>query len=241
MKIGIYGLGRFGTFWARELAKHFDVVGFSKHLENKPDLKGLNIVSLEDLMKSEVVFLCNSISSMDEVVKEIADLSGDKTVIADTCSVKIYPLEIMKKYLADGKFVMTHPMFGPDSGANGVQGLPVVVDSLGNEELFDKFNKIFSKMKLKIIKMTCDEHDRQAAYSQGLTHFIGRVLGNINLEKIEIGTHGYNLLLEVIKNTCNDSLELFKDLQQYNPYTKIMRSDVYKSLDEIKCLLDGIC
>ena len=67
--------------------------------------------------------------------------------------------------------------------------------------------------------MTPEEHDRQAAVSQGITHFIGRVLEKADVKSTEINTLGFTDLLAVIEQTCNDSLELFKDLQRFNPYT----------------------
>ena len=36
-------------------------------------------------------------------------------------------------------------------------------------------------MGLVIQEMTTHEHDREAAYTQGITHFIGRTLNELNL------------------------------------------------------------
>ena len=38
----------------------------------------------------------------------------------------------------------------------------------------------------------------------------------------QINTLGFNDLLAVIEQTCNDSWDLFRDLQKYNPYTNEM-------------------
>ena len=67
--------------------------------------------------------------------------------------------------------------------------------------------------------MTPDAHDKDAAMSQGITHFIGRVLCESGISSTKINTLGFNELLGVIEQTCNDSWDLFKDLQNYNPYT----------------------
>jgi prephenate dehydrogenase len=81
--------------------------------------------------------------------------------------------------------------------------------------------------------MTPDEHDKMVAYSQGITHYIGRVLSDLNLKPTLINTLGYQKLLEIMQQTCNDSWQLFIDLQKYNPYTKNMRIDLQRSIERI--------
>ena len=46
-----------------------------------------------------------------------------------------------------------------------------------------------------MIPMTCEEHDRQAASTQFITHTVGRMLGDMNLESTQINTKGYESLL----------------------------------------------
>ena len=47
---------------------------------------------------------------------------------------------------------------------------------------------------------------------------------------------GYNKLLEIVEQTCNDPWQLFLDLQRYNPHTREMRARLEKSL---RCGHDG--
>ena len=81
--------------------------------------------------------------------------------------------------------------------------------------------------------MTPDEHDRMAASSQGITHFIGRVLKDSGVRSTDINTLGFNGLLSVIEQTCNDSWDLFKDLQKFNPYTNEMIDNLVSTIDNI--------
>ena len=82
--------------------------------------------------------------------------------------------------------------------------------------------------------MTPDKHDKLAASSQGITHFIGRVLHKSGIKSTQINTLGFNDLLGVIEQTCNDSWDLFKDLQNYNPYTKEMIHSIETAIDAVK-------
>ncbi len=81
--------------------------------------------------------------------------------------------------------------------------------------------------------MTADKHDKMAASSQGITHFIGRVLNESGVRSTDINTMGFNELLGVIEQTCNDSWDLFKDLQKYNPYTNEMIDNLVTTIENI--------
>ena len=78
------------------------------------------------------------------------------------------------------------------------------------------------------------------AYSQGITHYIGRVLADLNLKNTKINTLGYKKILEIIQQTCNDSWQLFCDLQHFNPYTKKMRKDLHESIEKIYSILNKL-
>ena len=60
-----------------------------------------------------------------------------------------------------------------------------------------------------------------------------RLLAELKLQPTLIDTHGYEKLLEVMGQTCNDSWQLFLDLQNYNPYAPKMRKDLDDSIAAI--------
>jgi arogenate dehydrogenase (NADP+) len=39
-----------------------------------------------------------------------------------------------------------------------------------------------------MVEMTCEEHDRQAASTQFITHTVGRVLGAMDVQSTDINT-----------------------------------------------------
>ena len=49
---------------------------------------------------------------------------------------------------------------------------------------YDFIKSYFESKSFKILKMSPDEHDKSAAYTQGLTHFLGRVLGGVDINHI---------------------------------------------------------
>jgi prephenate dehydrogenase len=94
-------------------------------------------------------------------------------------------------------------------------------------------------MGLAVHDLSPEEHDREAAYTQGVTHFMGRVLDDLDLGPSAIGTLGYTKLLEIIEQTCNDPFQLFVDLQRYNPFTGEMREKLSSSLRKMQDQLGG--
>jgi prephenate dehydrogenase len=240
MKIGVYGMGRFGQFWARLLQDlGFDVTGYNR---SPRDIDArIPQVSLEELCRSDALFLTTAISSIPDVADGIAALIGSRTLVVDTCSVKTYPLTQLKERLPEGQPILgTHPMFGPDSAVDGIAGLPLVITpwTAGEDEL-EFWAKCFSGAGLRVIRMSADGHDLEAARTQGITHFIGRFLANLHLEPSEIGTVGYEKIFDVMEQTCNDPWQLFIDLQRFNPHTAGIRRRMTESFEAMISLLDS--
>ncbi len=205
ISVGVYGLGRFGSFWAKELAKHgFPVIGYGRSAKAAPE--GVLLGSEDEVLSCSALFYCVSISSFSEVLDRTSSRIADHTVVMDTCSVKLYPAKLMREKLPKQvQCIATHPMFGPDSGKNGIAGLPLVISGVRCED--ETF--------------------------QGITHFIGRTLSELSLGETELATTGYKTLLTVMQQTCNDPLQLFYDLQRYNPYARQMRMGLKGALDTV--------
>ncbi|KAJ8434992.1 hypothetical protein Cgig2_027835 [Carnegiea gigantea] len=80
----------------------------------------------------------------------------------------------------------------------------------------EAFLDVFRREGCRVEEMTCAEHDRYAAGSQFITHFVGRILEKLDLEDTPINTKGYESLLTLVDNTAKDSFELFYGLFLYN-------------------------
>lgn len=240
MKIGVYGTGRFGALWARLLSRKFTVVVHNRTPRPSPD-PSISVVGLDELAACDAVFLCTAISSVEPVLENLAPRLKAGTLVADTCSVKAYPVACMERILPpDVRILGTHPMFGPDSARNGFDGLPIIICPVrlsGEDTGF--WRGVFRDFGLRVVEMTPDEHDREAAFTQGITHFVGRVLKDLDLKPSAIGTVGYRKLLEIMEQTCNDPWQLFLDLQHYNSHTEEMRSRLQESLRRILGRLDS--
>ena len=85
--------------------------------------------------------------------------------------------------------------------------------------------------------MSADDHDRLAAESQGVTHFVGRTLERFGFAPTPIDTLGTKRLQDVTSQVSNDTWQLFVDLQTLNPHTKAMRLRLSEAQDFVFDLL----
>jgi prephenate dehydrogenase len=240
MVVGVYGLGRFGAFWAECLSKRFEVKGYSRST-NRAVPPGVHRVGEDEILGCDALFLCVAISAMEEVLGRISHKITNHIVIFDTCSVKMRPIELMMTILPEhAQIIGTHPMFGPDSGKDDIRGLPLCFCPVRVEKpVSDEWKEVFRSMGLRIHELSAEEHDREAAYTQGITHFVGRVLGSLKLAPSEISTVGYTKLLEIVEQTCNDPYQLFLDLQRFNPFTDEMRNRLGEALEDVLDALES--
>ena len=231
-KAGIIGYGRFGRVLADLLTNKYEVRVYD--IEAVDNDEGVEICSLSEVLECILVFIAVPIRSFEEVIKEIATYKLYNTTIIDVCSVKVYPVEIMEKHLPDHVgIIASHPHFGPDS-YSPFRELKATICLV--RDVYKRINdvkEIFESKSIRTIDMTSDEHDRIAASSQGVTHFIGRALNESGIRSTNMNTMGFNELLGVIEQTCNDSWDLFKDLQRYNPYTNDMIDKLVGTIEKI--------
>ncbi|XP_043711575.1 arogenate dehydrogenase 2, chloroplastic-like [Telopea speciosissima] len=229
LRIAIVGFGNFGQFLAKTLVQqgHTVLVHSRSNYSDIATKLGVSFYSdPNDLCEEhpEVILLCTSILSTESVLKSLPlQRLKRSTLFVDVLSVKEMPRNLFLQILPpEFDILCTHPMFGPESGKNGWGGLPFVYDKvrIGNEESrvhrCNNFLNIFAQEGCRLVEMSCAEHDRHAAGTQFITHFIGRTLGKIDLDFTPINTKGYETLLNLRDNTCGDSFELFYGLFIYN-------------------------
>ncbi|HSA83899.1 MAG TPA: prephenate dehydrogenase/arogenate dehydrogenase family protein [Patescibacteria group bacterium] len=225
-KATIIGHGRFGQTLERLLKDNFELTIYTRNGE----------INLEEAYKNEIIFYAVPIASFEEVIKEHKQYFRPNHVLIDVLSVKMHPKNILETYLKDTKTqaLLTHPMFGPDSSKNGFENLPIILDKFKtSDETYNFWKNYFTEKKLHVIEMSAEEHDKLAANSQGLTHFIGRLLDEFAMQPTSIDTVGAKKLQEVKEHTCNDTWDLFINLQHFNPYTKEMRIKLGEAYDKL--------
>jgi prephenate dehydrogenase len=242
ISIGIVGWGSFSRFIAPLLAKHATVYVYARpekqaslevELKNKKNVRSGSEADLREL--AYFVFSV-PLGSLESVAKEYSNKLNEKTIIVDVTSVKVRPLQILKKYFKKQQILGTHPIFGPQSGKNGIAGLPIVLCNVSVEKSrYARIKRFLSStFGLSIIEQTAEQHDREIAYVQGLAHFIGRALKEMNIREYSTSTESYKQLLQLVNLIGDDSFELYKTIQNGNKYTKNVRKKLLDTLTSLE-------
>jgi prephenate dehydrogenase len=234
-KVSIIGFGRFGAMLHALLTKGFEVDVYDK---NPVDNAEVNEVSLKEALKNDTIFIAVPIRDFEDLVVDISTrIQSGKTII-DVCSVKVFPKKVMIDNLPEKiDIIATHPLFGPDSlkDSGSVMTMEAVRDSF---ERYNFWKNYFESQNIIIEEISADDHDMMAARSQGLTHFVGRVIDDFGTNQTRIDTEGYKALHKLVNQTCNDSWDLFEDIQNYNPYTEKMISELNGSFKKISEIIE---
>ena len=234
-KVSIIGFGRFGAMLHSLLSKGFEVDVYDKNSINNPEI---NEVSLEEALNNETIFISVPIRDFEDLIVEISDKIVPGKTIIDVCSVKVFPKQVMSNKLpSETDIIATHPLFGPDSLKDS--GSVMTMESVRNSfDRYDFWKNYFESQNITIEEISAEEHDMMAARSQGLTHFVGRIIDDFGTNQTRIDTEGYKALHKLVNQTCNDSWELFEDIQNYNPFTEKMITELNVSFKKISEIIE---
>jgi prephenate dehydrogenase len=233
--VGIIGYGAFGRFMAGHLAKHFEVL---VHDRRRAEVaRGVRWAELDEVVRASVVILAVPVQEMEPLLRRAGKQLQPGTLVVDVASVKTASIELMEQYVPAGcEIVATHPLFGPQSGANGIAGLTVVtwpvrvsVERYGQVQSF-----LTKKLGLEVREVDPAEHDREMAYVQALTFFLGRALGDMDIPDTHLKTETYQHLLDVERIVKGDTAELFETIQHYNPYAAEVRERLLEKLEAVE-------
>ncbi|MBD3300101.1 MAG: prephenate dehydrogenase/arogenate dehydrogenase family protein, partial [Candidatus Moranbacteria bacterium] len=132
--------------------------------------------------------------------------------------------------------INSHPMWGPESYSanNGLKDLKIVLHPLRiPKTLFKEIKSKLKKAGFKLIVQTPKEHDRDAANSQALAQFVGKILQKMPAKEVKISTLGFERLKSLMPFVVKNTEELFYSLQNYNPYAQQARERFLKTADKL--------
>ena len=228
--VGLVGFGRFGKMAHHYLSRDKQVCIYDldpKRLQAVPEA-----VSLEEALACSLVLLCVPISALEQVCKRIAPHLKSGQIVADTCSVKQRPVEWMTRHLPPTVQILgTHPLFGPDSGRNGIDGLKIALCPVRVEpSCYRQICRYLQGLGLILAEATPQEHDRQMAQSQAIFHLIAQALKGLTWDDPSICTPGPEAFYRLVKTVQNDTDRLFFDMEVENPQAARYREEFIRKL-----------
>lgn len=217
MTIGIIGYGKFTELMVEHLGLDFEVFVYSRR--NEPGVSKsarFQFASVQDTLACDIIIISIPAQYFEDFFSKYASLCNPEALVIDVASIKEAPIAVMEKYLPEtAKILGTHPIFGPGSAKNGLNGLQVVVCPVRNisTELMQSVRQYLEQKGLVVLERTPKEHDDGMAYVLGLTHIIGRSMDAMNIPDLEFTTPSYEDLLDMRNIQGKDSWDLFLSIQ----------------------------
>lgn len=218
--LGLIGVGAFGRFAVPHLAPHFDLVLFDAFNDLSAYAKGVGakVGTLEDIARCDVVVLGMPVQALAETAEKIAPYIRPGALVLDVCSVKEEPARIMAEILPDNiDIVGTHPLFGPQSGAKGLDGLKISLVQVRGGRI-DCVEAFLKSLGLHTIVTDAETHDRQMAWVQGITHLMSKILVEMGIPELEQTTVTFDLMRSMVETVRYDSDQLFRAIENRNRF-----------------------
>ncbi|MDJ0683957.1 MAG: prephenate dehydrogenase [Alphaproteobacteria bacterium] len=224
--VGLIGVGAFGEFALPHLLPHCRVGAYDPHRDLSALTETWAVVaeSLEAVAAKDVVILAMPVQRIRETCRRIAPYVKPGALVLDVCSVKEEPMAAMLEELPDhAAIVGTHPLFGPQTGADGVSGLRVAIceGRGGRLDCVDAF--LSQQLKLTTLVTTAEEHDRQLALVQGLTHLLSRIIVEMDMPMLDHTTETFDMMMKMVESVRYDSDELFRAIENRNRFVRDAR------------------
>jgi prephenate dehydrogenase len=230
--IGLIGYGAFGRLAASHLAPLLPVFAYDPACPADPAAetarrtatKGVTLCDVATAASCDLVLLAMPVPQLSAAIAAVRPHLRPGATVLDVCSVKALPAELMLAELPDHVDIIgTHPMFGPQSARGGIKGLKIVICPIrgsGARPLAAFLRKTFG---LNAILATPEEHDREAAMVQGLTHLIAKVLVEMEPLPRNMTTASFDLLLRAVDMVRHDAPEVFYAIERMNPFAPDVR------------------
>ena len=239
--VGIVGYGSFGRFMAQHLSHHFEVVVHDQRSELEEEhaerliADGVRWASLAEVASSPIVVHAVPVQDLPRLLERLRPLLSPGSLFVDVASVKVRPMAMLAEALpAEVEYVGTHPMFGSQSGRDGIAGLEVALCA-GRGDSYDSVRDFLAKtLALKVHEMTPEEHDREMAYVQGLTHWMARALREVRTPNLRLQTVAFRHMMKIEENLRDDSWELFRTIESENPFAAEARAELLERLRTIE-------
>lgn len=233
MSVTIVGFGAFGAFIASHLAPFARI----NVLEPSPLPRvlvaqmGLDLLSgPEAIGESQIIILAVPVHAIAPVLRQIAPHLRAHQIVLDVCSVKEGPARLMADLLPpDVQILATHPMFGPQSAKAGLAGLQMVLCPVRGQAWRRIGAFLRAVLGLRVIITSVEEHDRQAALSQGVTHLLAHALAQLG-DRPRIRTRSFDLMVQAFAMVLEDAPEVYEAITQQNRHVAPLRLRLIEGL-----------
>jgi len=237
-RLGLIGFGAFGRLTARHLSAAFEIIAHDPAATD-----GEGVATLTDLATAAAcptVILAVPVEAVETTLAAIRPHLAADALVIDVGSVKVKPAQTMAEGLPDGvRIVGTHPLFGPQSGRDGIAGLRIAVCEVRGARDARRVAAFCRRaLGLKVFQVSPEDHDREAATVQGLTHLIARVLLAMEPLPTRMTTASFERLMQAVDMVRHDSPAVFRAIERDNPFAAEVRERFFALADQARAGLE---
>jgi prephenate dehydrogenase len=218
------GLGLIGGSLGLALKKSGcakSVIGWDLKKENLETAYKLNLidqkaVSINDTINSDLVIVATPVNLISEIVSSVLSQVPLSTSVMDVGSTKANLALEINKHDRRGQFVSVHPMAGTENSGPAAALADLFLDktvvicdaNLSGENHLKKIESALGSLKMRILKMTSEEHDLRVAFVSHLSHVSSFILANtvLDLEKnvatiFDLASGGFESTVRLAKSS----------------------------------------
>ncbi len=239
--VGLIGFGAFGKLIAAHLHPHFPLTIYdpiqpqiSASLRNR-----VHVGDVAAAARCDIVILAVPVSELARSIRSVRPHLRPGSIVVDVGSVKVKPAKVMAAELPSFvDIVGTHPLFGPQSARDGIRGRKIAICPVRGNAASRIAAFLRRALGLRVFITTPEEHDREAAIAQGVTHLIAKVLVRMEPLPKRLTTASFDLLVRATEMVRYDAASVFLAIEQDNPYAAAVRDRFFALAEETRTNLE---
>lgn len=240
--IGLMGFGAFGRLMARHLQPHLPLVVCdpAQPVAADPTGKGLLPGSVAAVAACDIVVLAVPVDRLGQAIAALSPHLRAGTLVLDVGSVKLEPARLLLAGIpGDVEIIGSHPLFGPQSARDGLEGLKIALCPLRGGSVRRIAAFLRRALKLDVILTTPDAHDREMAMVQGLTHLVAKILVGMEPLPSRMTTRSFELLMQATEMVRYDAPGVFLAIERANPHARAVRERFLAQAQALAAALGG--
>lgn len=199
------------------------------------------LTNSELAQKSDITIVSVPIDLTEKTILELLPDIKEGAAIMDFTSIKSIPVKTMLKGKCE--VMGMHPMFG---NSNPIPGQPMILCPTRKSAKWSIWmEKFLIKNKVKVSKMSAEEHDKVTNISQGLIHFADIAFAD-SIRRMKIPTKeifqycgpASQLKIQLAARLIDQDSGLYGNIQIQNPHTLTAIKQCQKSVDELAKIVE---
>lgn len=239
--VGLLGFGAFGQLIAAHLHPHVSLVAYDPLVLRADRLDSpVPAGDVAAVGRCDVVILAVPVRELASAIKDLRPYLRPGSVVVDVASVKVNAVKVMEAELPPFvDIVGTHPLFGPQSARDGIRGRKIALCPVRGNAAPRIAAFLRGTLGLKVFITTPEEHDREVAVVQGVTHLIAKVLVRMEPLPRRLTTASFDHLMQATEMVRHDAASVFLAIECDNPFAAEIRERFFNLAEEAKAELDG--